>query len=82
MHSSLPYLLTAFHDSIDGVAAPLIHFFMNSSKSFTRFHRNDGPFRRSWLLREGIDADWAEVSTMSCAGRLSIVEAFEFRWRK
>ena len=71
-------LLTAFHDLIDGVAAHLVNMqklFINSNDSFTRFHRNDGPLR-SWLLRTGKDPDWAEISTMSCAGRLSFVEVF------
>ena len=31
----------------------------NSSDSFTRFRRNDGPSQRSWLLRAVKDADWA-----------------------
>ena len=63
---SVTYLLTAFHDPIDAVAAHLVHLaklYTNSSDFGIRFHRNDGPFRRGWLLRAVKDADWAEVST-------------------
>ncbi|KIJ95839.1 hypothetical protein K443DRAFT_314224 [Laccaria amethystina LaAM-08-1] len=42
------------------------------SDSLTRFHPNDGPFWRSWLLCAVKDADWAGVSEMSCAGSPSM----------
>ena len=62
---------------MDGVVARLVRLakaFHEFEDSFTRVHRSHGPFRRSWLLRAVKYADWAEVSTTSCAGRLSFVE--------
>ena len=49
---------------------------MNSSDSFTRFHRNDGPLRRSWCLHAVKDADWVAVTTVNGSGRLSFVLSF------
>ena len=69
VHFLLPYLLTAFHDSINWVAVRLVCL----AKAF---HKFDWPMSVELVLRAVKDADCAEVLTMSCAGKLTFIEVF------
>ncbi|KIJ94661.1 hypothetical protein K443DRAFT_33362, partial [Laccaria amethystina LaAM-08-1] len=66
--------------------------FTNSNNSFTRLHRNDGRFRRNWLLRASPstrtedtadplvvveDSHWAKILSVTCTKRLSFIEVFD-----
>ena len=53
LSSTLPS--TKFHDPINGIVTCLAKI------SSDRFHRNDGPFWRSWSLCAVKDAYWAEI---------------------
>ena len=59
--------LSFFDGGTDGRRKKTIlpKLFTSSSNSFNGFHRNNGPFRRSWLLRAIKDPDLAEVSRFS-----------------
>ena len=64
--------LSFFDGGTDGRCKKTIlpKLFTSSSNSFNGFHRNNGPFRWSWLLRMVKDPDLAEVSTMRFAASL------------
>ena len=94
----LPWSYPLFVLKDTGVAPRFVRLaklFTNSSDSFARFHGNDGPSWRSWLLPASSFArseDTAgplfvvegfhktEILSVNCAGRLSFVEAFDVRW--